>query len=240
MELTGANIIQVPPVLNLETTMNLRNTLEVALGDGPFRVLVLLGEEKVFCRGMELVASHNEHDARIAVECFAACLEMLRVGPKPAIAFVQGEAAGGGVGLAAACDALLATTESTFTLPELLFGLTPAVIFPYVAQRINLQKLRWIGLTAGTMSGSEAMEAGLADAVCAPEKAPALLRSWIRKLLRVDPTATGSWKRMTTQAPPPGSKDGIEVTLQRLGDASVRERILAFLESGEPPWMGKE
>jgi enoyl-CoA hydratase/carnithine racemase len=175
-------------------------------------------------------------DARAPVESFAACLEAIRKGHKPVIGLVDGEAAGGGVGLAAACDGVLATTEATFTLSELLFGLTPAVILPYLAQRVSLQKLRWMGLTAGSITGQEAVELGLADAVCPPEKAPAILRSWIRKLRRIEPNVAGTWKRMTIQSPLPGSKDGVEVTVERLRDASVREKLRAFLESGEPPW----
>jgi len=180
----------------VETVRNLRYALESAMGDASSAV-VMLGEDRVFCRGWEVGASGIDEDARASVESFAVCLETMRMGHKPVIGLVQGEAAGGGVGLAAACDGVLATTEATFTLSELLFGLTPAVILPYLAQRVSLQKLRWRGLTADTITGQEAMELGLADAVCPPEKAPAVLRSWIRKLGRIEPDVVGTWKRMT-------------------------------------------
>jgi len=204
-------------------------------------VVVLAGADDVFCRGMELRPFGAGEELRESVESFAVCLDVIRKGDKPVIAFVQGQAAGGGVGLAAACDGVLAATGASFTLSELLFGLTPAVILPYLAQRVNLQKLRWMGLTAGTLTGQEAVEAGLADAVCPPEKAPAILRSWIRKLRRIERKTVGAWKRMTIQAPLPGSKDGIEFTLGRLADPAVRERLRTFLETGELPlgesWM---
>ncbi len=200
-------------------------------------VLVLVGADDGFCRGMELRPFGAGEELRESVESFAVCLEMIRKGDKPVIALVQGEAAGGGVGLAAACDGVLATTGAFFTLSELLFGLTPAVILPYLAQRVNLQKLRWMGLTANTLTGQEAVEVGLADAVCRPEKAPGILRSWIRKLRRIERKTVGAWKRMTIQSPLPGSKDGVEITLERLADPAIRERLRAFLETGEPPWM---
>lgn len=162
------------------------------------------------------------------------------MGHKPVIGLVQGAAAGGGVGLAAACDGVLATTEASFTLPELLLGLTPAVIFPYLAQRVTLQKLRWMGLTVGAITGQQAVELGLADAVCTAEKAPSVLRSWIKKLHRIEPQVVAAWKRMTIQAALPGSNAGVEITLERLRDANVREHLRTYADTGWPPWLEKE
>lgn len=237
MELTGAAIVQVPAVLNSQTVCDFRSTLDAALADGDSYAVVLLGEERFFCRGLDLAASAGESGFQIALESFAACLEIIRTGHKPVIALVQGEAVAGGVGLAAACDGVLATKEATFTLTELLFGLTPAVILPYLAQRVSGQKLRWMGLMAQTITAEQALEAGLVDSVCASEKAPSILQLWIRKLSRVQPGTVAAWKRMTLCAPAPGSPVGVAITLERLRDPAVQNGFLAFLKSGALPWV---
>ena len=148
MELTGAAIVQVPPLLNSQTICDLRSTLDRALSDRDCCAVALVGEERCFCRGLDLAALASESDLQEAVENFVACLEAIRTGHETVIGLVRGEAVAGGVGLAAACDGVLATKEATFTLTELLFGLTPAVILPYLAQRVGAQKLRWMGLMA--------------------------------------------------------------------------------------------
>ena len=81
------------------------------------------------------------------------------------------------------------------------------------------------------------MEAGLVDSVCVPEKAPSILRLWIRKLSRVQPGTVAAWKRMTLCPPAPGSREGVAITLERLRDPAVRNGFLAFLKSGTLPWV---
>jgi enoyl-CoA hydratase/carnithine racemase len=240
MELKGAAIIPIPQSINLETVRPLRAALDSAFADRASDVVVLLGDDQVFCRGLELGRSSIDQDLRAPVESFASCLELIRTGTKPVIGFVRGAAAGAGVGLAAACDGLLAATDATFTLPELLLGLTPAVILPFLAQRVHLQRLRWMGLTAQTISAETAAAFGLVDDVCPTDRASAVLRSWIRKLRRVNPKVIRLWKRMTIDAPLPGSKAGVESLLERFADAHVRQGLCAFFETGEPPWMEKD
>jgi enoyl-CoA hydratase/carnithine racemase len=240
MELTGATIVHAPTALNADTICHLHFALETALSDCGSEVVVLSNEDAAFCRGLDLNVSASGDSLRQPLESFATCLEMIRTAAKPVIALVGGEAAGGGVGLAAACDGVLATTEATFTLPELLFGLTPAIVFPYLAQRVSLQKLRWMGLTAQTLTGEEAAAIGLADACCPAGKVPAVLRTWIRRLRRIDRNVIITWKRMTINAPVPGSNAGVEITLERLADAGLRDRLRRFVETGEAPWMDKK
>jgi enoyl-CoA hydratase/carnithine racemase len=195
------------------------------------------GDAETFCRGLELGRVCDE-DPRPALETFASCLESIRTGNKPVVGLVQGAAAAGGVGLAAACDAVLATTEATFTLTELLFGLTPAIIFPYLAQRLSPQKLRWIVLSAQTLTAHEALHAGLADFVCPSEKAPIVLRSWVRRLQRVEPNAVGIWKRIAAEPNAVSSRQGVQMTLARLCDPEVRTAFLEFSETGILPLRG--
>ena len=241
MELTGAALVRVPAVLNRQTVRDLRAMLDVAVRDPGPRVTVLIGPgDGIFCRGMDLAESQSPEGIEEAVRDFAACLEIIRLGPKPVLGLVHGEAIGGGVGLAAACDGVLATDDSSFTLSELLFGLTPAVILPYLAQRLSAQRLRWMALTSQRVTADQAVQLGLIERTCRVGHAGAILRSWIDRLRRLDHTVVESWKRASASPPPPGSPEGTAATLERLGDAGVRERLHRFLETGEPPWVVPE
>lgn len=237
MELRGANVITVPPMLSQESITSLCANLHAALADPASHVVVMHGGAETFCRGLDIGQTCDEN-TRPALETFASCLKSMRTGNKPVVGLVQGVAAAGGVGLAAACDALLATTEATFTLTELLFGLTPAIIFPYLAQRLGPQKLRWMALSAQTLSAHDALSAGLVDFICPSDKAPIVLRSWVRQLQRVQPDAVAMWKRMTAEPPFLSSTQAVQRTLERLHDAGVRAALLDFSETGCLPWRG--
>jgi enoyl-CoA hydratase/carnithine racemase len=238
MELNGAAIITVPLLLNREAILDLRAKLGSVVSDR--RCIILKGDSDGFCRGLDLTALHSDNeDATRTTAEFAACLEDIRLSSIPVVALVEGGAIGGGVGLAAACDAVIATATSTFALTELLFGLTPAVILPYLALRLPLQKLRWMAMTAEPIGGQRALELGLADICCDPSQAESRLKSLVRRLSRTDPWCVASWKEMTSHASLPGSSEGIQWTASRLGDESVRRRIKDFVDSGQPPWISE-
>ena len=78
---------------------------------------------------------------------------------------MEGAARGGGVGLAAACDVVVASEDSSFALPELLFGLLPAVALPFLLDRISIQAIRLWALTGHSRSAAEAMADGLVDQI---------------------------------------------------------------------------
>jgi enoyl-CoA hydratase/carnithine racemase len=236
MELAGATIVQVPLLLSEAAVREFNAMLHNAVSDAN-RSVVLKGGPEGFCRGLDF--SEFQTGAReIAsnVEAFAACLEMIRLCPKPTVAFVEGETIGGGVGLAAACDGVLATSNSTFALTELLFKIAPAVILPYLALRILPQKLKWMALTAEPWSAERAMNIGLVDVCCEASQSRAILKSLIRNLNRLDPEAVEAWKRMTERIPSPGTRDGIQWTALRLQDGKIQETFLKFIETGIPPW----
>src|ERR671933_604157 len=67
---------------------------------------------------------------------FAECLVQIRQARVPVIACVAGKVMGGGVGLVAACDMVLATPETSFMLPEVIVGLVPALTVPFLRLRV--------------------------------------------------------------------------------------------------------
>ena len=109
--------------------------------------------------------SIDEAAIRVGVEAFARLVQAIRTIGKPVVAVVAGIALGGGVGIAAAADVVIASTRAAFGLPEALFGLVPGVVMPILLERMTPQKARWLALTGHTRSASEAQQLGLVDLV---------------------------------------------------------------------------
>ena len=119
-------VIAVPGRLNPASvaTMNARLA---DLDDAP--AVVLEGKPDLFCLGMTFDKVSASGDAGSAalrrnLENFAALLSGILNAPRPTLAVVDGRAFGGGLGLAAACDCVLASPRATFSLPEALYGLS--------------------------------------------------------------------------------------------------------------------
>ena len=237
MELMDTSVVHIPPLLNPASIALLRADVEAAFADPSTRVLLLQGTEGTFCRGLDLGEAAEGKQARESVEIFSDLLHAIRAGRKPVIALVSGTAVAGGVGLAAACDAVLATPEATFALTELLFGLLPAIIFPHLAQRIGAQRARWMAMTARTTSSEEALAWGLVDAVCGREKTTKVVQGWIRQFRRINPAALAIWKQLTAEPTAHSRAEAVEATLERLTDPAVREGLLEFLASGSLPFL---
>jgi enoyl-CoA hydratase/carnithine racemase len=229
--------IDVPEAIDARTVRELRASLAGAFADPAIRVVTLIGSASCFCRGMNLAAALDGSGAESTAVEFAACLADIRLAPKPVIALVEGPATGGGVGLAAAADVLIATPAATFGLTELLFGLVPAIVLPCLLERMSLSTVRLWGLSGETWSASEAHAAGLTDIVTADTDGTASMNSWVRRLGRAEPAAVALWKRHTAQALPFNRESGAAITAGLLRDSKVIERIRRFVEEEQLPWL---
>ena len=111
------------------------------------------------------------------------------------MAVIEGTAVGGGLGLAAVCDLVLAEAAAKFAMPEASLGLPPAQIAPFVAMRSGAAQTRRLALTAARLSAAEAMACGLVDQVLAGSVAlDGALRQTLADVLRCAPGALASTK----------------------------------------------
>src|SRR5215217_1633717 len=137
---------------------------------GPARVAVLSGAGKAFCAGADLtwmskmVAYTREENVRDA-QAMAGMFEALDRLPIPLIGRVHGAALGGGVGLAAVCDIVIAAEDAAFAFTEVKLGILPAVISPYALAKIGRSAARELFLTGARFNAARAREIGLVHAV---------------------------------------------------------------------------
>lgn len=206
------------------------------------RVVILEGGPNAFCEGLDFDQMGATDAAAVSarVERFASLVERLRRHTAPVVAVVNGRAIGGGLGLAAVADVVIASPRATFALPEALFGIIPAVVFPVIAARIGVARARRLVLTGGSITAAEALAGGLVDEV-AENTADALV-AWLSRLSRVDPVATAAIKQLVAQhyGPP---EEYIRPAVARFGELAVgdvaRARVARFA-AGETPWPDRE
>lgn len=204
-----------------------------AMGSGA-RALVLESDGPEFCAGMDLegALALDADGVRAALASFAGCLDQLRRGPLATIAVVDRPASGGGVGLAAACDLVIAGQGASFALPELRFGLLPAVILPALRTRLRLQQIRRLALTGEAIDAAQAAAWGLVD-VLADDTAAAQAGA-LRGLARARPQALAALKRWSEDE----AIDGPARTAADLADPELRAALSALLTEGvAPPWF---
>ncbi|HEY4265256.1 MAG TPA: enoyl-CoA hydratase-related protein [Micropepsaceae bacterium] len=138
--------------------------------DPKLRVLVLLGNGRTFCAGLDLKAmtdtassafEENYQDALLLTKL----LHRLDTMPVPTLAVVPGAAVGLGVGLVACCDVVLASEVASFRFSEVRLGIIPAVISPYVIAAMGPRACRRYFLSGESFDATEAMRLGLVHAV---------------------------------------------------------------------------
>ena len=153
--------------LDCDTIHALRTCIDAATTQcnhtpGNIRSLVLAGEGKSFCAGMDLKGVlHDAVRMGDMLRGLSLALLALRRLPVPTIARVQGAAIGGGCGLAVVCDFAITHPEAKLGYPEVDLGVCPAVVAPWLLRRIGAGPARAMLLAGGTMGGEEAAARGL-------------------------------------------------------------------------------
>jgi enoyl-CoA hydratase/carnithine racemase len=127
-------------------------------------VLVLTGEGKAFCAGMDLKAVLSEPGLPLTLlSSLAEFTIKLRTLPQVTVAKVNGAAIGGGCGIACVCDIAVTHADSKMGFPEVDLGVCPAVVAPWLVRKIGAGPARRILLMGGLMFGQQALECGIVD-----------------------------------------------------------------------------
>jgi enoyl-CoA hydratase/carnithine racemase len=236
MELTTTAIVRLPVDLNAASVRELSHDLQAAFASSASVVVIAGAEANTFCLGLA-VGSGTDEGA--PTQAFADVLASMHRASKPMLAVVDGRAIGGGMGLACACDWVIATERATFGLPELLWGLLPAIIWPVLSDRMAPHAVRQWTISAHTRSAIEAEATGLVDALVPSATLDAAIQRAVRHLRRLDAEALRSlrlWARYSRQIDLSSAlTTGAEITASMLRDPEVKRRWDAFA-AGEAPW----
>jgi len=224
--------------------------LETLEKDETVRVVQLAGSGSSFSAGADLdwmkrMAGYSREENLADARGLAELMRRLNSLQKPTLALVQGPAYGGGVGLAACCDIVLATRRASFCLSEVKLGLIPAVISPYVMAAIGEKACRRYFLTAEPFAATEAFRLGLVHELLENEEAlAAAAERIVFMLLRNSPTAlTAAKELIAAVSGQPLTGSLLAATAGRIADqrASVegKEGVAAFLEKRRPAWISE-
>jgi len=205
---------------------------------GDARVVVLAGDGPSFCAGadvewqrasIDLSFEENVEDARRLYEMMTA----VDACPAPLVARVQGFALGGGSGLVACSDIVVAAPDATFGFTEVRLGIIPAVISPFVFAKIGTGAARRFFLTGERFDAQTAQRIGLVQQVA--DDIDGAVERFVGELLKSGPEATRAAKRLAREHP----SDGAELARIAAGlrsGAEGQEGLRAFLDKREPGW----
>ena len=224
----------------------LASEIERTETDESVRAFVLRGAGGVFCAGGDFAtfktliatpAADGEPDPIARTNrAFGALLTRLADLPVPTLAAVNGAAAGGGTGLAAACDCVLAHSSATFATPEVSLGFPPAQIAPFIAARIGRPRAARFLCEAQRISAGEALAIGLVDRIA--DDLDAALLEHLQRLGRAEPAALRATKRILEHRGPRDVQLDVAATEFASGlRKSAEEGIGAFAAKRAPAWL---
>ena len=214
--------------------------------DADLRAIVLGGRGKAFCAGADLswmrsMADYSWEQNHADASGLARMLWALWSCPVPVVGRIQGDCYAGGLGLAAACDVLVAADSVNFCLSEAKLGLLPATIAPYVVRALGEQASRRYFVTAERFSAAQAHSLGFVHELVALDGLDAKVAEVVAALVANGPAAVKACKQLVKDvAGQPISAALREETARRIADirasAEGREGVQAFLNKREPHW----
>jgi len=237
---------QVRNALDDAVTAALDKALTVLERDSTARVIVLAGRGQAFCAGgdlarMEQAAKMTRARSRREASRFARLIYRIYSYPKPVLARVHGAAFAGGMGLAAACDLVLAAEEAEFCLPEVRIGLVPSMISPYLVRALGEPQARRYMLTGERLPAREAHRIGFVHECVPAAELDARIERLAAQLAQAGPQALARAKKLIARVAnaPISARLGAETAAAlaevRASD-EAREGIRSFLEKRRPRW----
>ncbi|WKB56126.1 enoyl-CoA hydratase/isomerase [Eleftheria terrae] len=206
-------------------------------------VVVLSGTPAAFCVGADFsaLAEAPGPGTDAAAEGPGPLYDLwlrMATGPYVTVSHVRGKANAGGIGFVAASDVVLAEDSAQFSLSELLFGLYPACVLPFLTRRVGWQKAHYLTLMTHPVGAAQALEWGLVDAVDADSES--LLRRHLLRLRRLSKVAITRYKTYMNRLGGPALSElkapAVAANLEVFSDPANRQAIVRYVEKGVFPW----
>jgi methylglutaconyl-CoA hydratase len=209
------------------------------------RAVVLAGAGKLFCAGADITwmsqtihytEAQNLRDAEAMSRMFAALNDL----PMPLIGRIHGAALGGGAGLAAVCDIVVADDGAIFGFTEVKLGILPAVISPFALAKIGRSAARELFLTGARFSAARAKEIGLVHAVVPAGELDATVAAYVREILSAGPEAVAAAKALIPRVWGRSIDEAMPITAAAIATRRVsaegQDGLRAFMEKKKPSW----
>ena len=211
------------------------------------RLIILRGAGRSFCAGADLAGMKALKDAgedvnRKQAETLAAMYRVINSVPVPVIGVVHGAALGGGTGLAAVCDFVIASLRAMFGLTEVRLGIVPAVISPYVMAKIGESNARAYFLSGMRFGAEDALRLGLVHRVVDEDALDDSVSEIVEGFLQNGSNAMRLVKQLIAELPHYADEDArIQYTSGMIAKARIsdegQEGMGAFLEKRKARWV---
>lgn len=231
---------------NAELIAALTSTFEELANDENVRAIVLSGEGKVFCGGadiswmrgsLDLTYDQNVADAQAMSDMFRA----IDRSPKPVIGKIHGAALGGGAGLAAVCDIVVASADAIFGFTEVKLGIIPAVISPFVLAKIGVSNARALFLTGERFDAKRALHIGLVHEVVVADTLDVCIERITNEIASAGPEAVAAAKALVPRVTEATYHESRDITANAIAyqrtSPEGQEGLRAFLERRKASWI---
>jgi enoyl-CoA hydratase len=233
--------------LSDEVLAELIVALEAARDDDAVRCVVLTStHESVFSSGGNLggfasdVALVHKH---FATERFPRVFRLLADLGKPSICAANGHVLAGALGLALACDLVIAKEGARFGTPEINIGLFPFMIMALIYRNVGRKKTAELMLLGEQFSAADAERLGIVNRVVPADQFSAAVDDWAQQLARKSPVLMKLGKDAMARQQDMAYDDAIDFLRSQLTIAfateDIQEGVQAFFEKREPKWTGR-
>jgi enoyl-CoA hydratase len=233
--------------LSAEMLAGLTEAFQRARADEQVRCVVLASSHaKTFSSGANLggfaadAALVHKH---FGSELFVGLFKLIGELGKPTVCVVRGHVLAGALGIALACDLILASEEATFGTPEINIGTFPFMIMALIYRNVPRKKANELLLLGERWSAQEALAAGIINRVVPDEQLDGLMSEWAGKLAGASPVIMRLGKeamRRQLDMPLDDALDYLRAQLSlALSTEDIVEGVTAFFEKRDPQWKGR-
>lgn len=209
------------------------------------KIVVVEGSPEVFCFGADFKGLQRSFQSTGAAsvmdpEPMYELWRRLASGPYITIAHVRGQANAGGMGFVSACDLVICDEKATFSLSELLFGLMPACVLPFLVRRIGFARANYMTLMTEPITAKNALEWGLVDD-CAADSSN-LLRKKLLRLRRLSKAAIHRYKSYANsldETLSAAKSKALAANIEVFSDRQNLHKIARYVSTGQFPWEGE-
>ena len=237
--------------LSEELTADLIGTLQAVKDDRSIRGITMQGRGEIFCAGGDLKSFSASQTGGATKDTFykmnykaGDMFDLIMSMPQVVIAYVEGAAIAGGLGLMCCADIIIVQKDAKFSLTETMIGIAPAQIAPIIVARAGLPNARRLMLTGARFTGEKTPDYSLSDFVVASRDEFEIVEADIKKgVLKCAPGAIGVTKEILMATPHldrEGQKDfAANKFAQCLLSDEGREGIASFIEKRKPNWSAE-